>query len=220
VFDIASKGGRMAFTMSCRQRPCKPCRLAPTIGKTIMTLSDILVPTYLQMLGALSAWLGKAEAGDQADALMAARLAPDMFPLSTQVRFACVQAQEGMFRLRGEPLPPSIAELLDEGRKGGEQPGSIAEARTRIAETVAIVEQAAVGMPEVDPAAAIAHALPQGMVFDLDAAQYVRDWALPQFYFHVMTAYAILRAQGVDLGKADYVAHMFPYVRPGTMPGQ
>ena len=44
------------------------------------------------------------------------------------------------------------------------------------------------------------------MIFDLSAEQYVRDWALPQFYFHLMIAYAVLRAQGVALGKADYVA--------------
>jgi hypothetical protein len=48
----------------------------------------------------------------------------------------------------------------------------------------------------------------------------VRDWALSQFYFHLMAAYAILRAQGVALGKADYVAHLFPHIRPGTMPQQ
>ena len=64
------------------------------------------------------------------------------------------------------------------------------------------------------------HALPMGMIFDLTAEQYVRDWALPQFYFYVMTAYAILRAAGIDLGKADFVAHMFAYLRPGTMPTQ
>jgi hypothetical protein len=56
------------------------------------------------------------------------------------------------------------------------------------------------------------------MIFDLTAEGYTRDWALSQFYFHVMIAYAILRSQGVDLGKADYVAHMFPYLRPGTTP--
>ena len=54
------------------------------------------------------------------------------------------------------------------------------------------------------------------MTFDLTAEQYARDWALPQFYFHVMTAYAILRAQGVALGKADYITHMFAYLRPST----
>ncbi|MDP4024508.1 DUF1993 family protein [Methylobacterium sp. NEAU 140] len=186
-----------------------------------MTLSDVLVPTYLQMLGALSSWLGKADAqrpDGVAEALLAARLAPDMFPLSTQIRFACVQALEGVYRLRGEAFPPPVAVLLEEGRNGADRPGSIAEARARIAETVAAVEEAAADMPAVDPATPIAHALPQGMVFDLTAEQYARDWALPQFYFHVMAAYTILRAQGVELGKADYVAHMLAHLRPGTLP--
>ena len=188
-----------------------------------MTLPAVILPTYMQMLGALSAWLGKAEvqmADGGAEALMVARLAPDMFPLSTQIRFACVQAQEGTFRLRGEAFPTSVAVLLDEGRNAAEHPGSLADARARIAETVAVVEAAASDTPDVDPATPIAHTLPQGMVFDLTAEQYVRDWALPQFYFHVMIAYAILRAQGVDLGKTDYVAHMFAYLRPGTLPAQ
>ena len=186
-----------------------------------MTLPDILVPTYVQMLGALSAWLAKAEAQKPdggAEALLVARLASDMFPLSTQIRFACVQAQEGMFRLLGQAFPPSIEVLLDEGRNAADRPGSMADARARIAETIAMIEAA--DIPELDPATPIAHALPQGMVFDLTAAQYVRDWALPQFYFHVMTAYAILRAQAVELGKADYVAHMFPYLRPAPSASQ
>lgn len=100
------------------------------------------------------------------------------------------------------------------------RPGSIADARARIDETVALVEAAASNAPDVDPAAPIAHELPMGMVFDLTAEQYARDWALPQFYFHVMIAYGILRAEGIDLGKADYIAHMFAYLRPGTMPSQ
>lgn len=184
-------------------------------------LPDILVPTYVQMLEALSAWLGKAAVqrpGGGAEALLVARLAPDMFPLSTQVRFACVQAQEGLFRLRGEALPPSAAVLVEEGRNAADRPGSIADAQARIAETVALVQASAAAMPTIDPATPIAHTLPQGMVFDLTAEQYTRDWALPQFYFHVIAAYMILRAQGIELGKADYVAHMFPYLRPGTLP--
>ncbi len=188
----------------------------------MMMLNDILVPTYTQMLGALSAWLGKAEEtlSDGARALLTARLAPDMFPLATQIRFACVQAQEGVFRIRQEAFPPSIEVLLNEGRNAAEHPGSIAHARTRIDETLTLVKAIAADTPGIDPATLIAHALPQGMVFDLTAEQYVRDWALPQFYFHVMTAYAIMRAQGVELGKADYVAHMFAYLRPGTEPSR
>lgn len=188
-----------------------------------MSLPDFLSPTYVQMLKALSAWLGKAEAqmpDGEAEALLTARLAPDMFPLSTQIRFACVQAQEGMFRLQGREFPASVDLLLNEGRNASEHPGSIADARIRIDETVALVEAVAAEARDVDPATPIAHALPAGMVFDLTAEQYARDWALPQFYFHVMIAYAILRAEGVDLGKVDYVAHMFTYLRSDTMPAQ
>lgn len=190
---------------------------------TVVALTNLLVPTYVQMLKALSGWLNKAQAqmpDDQAQALLSARLAPDMFPLSTQVRFACVQAQEGMFRLKGEAFPASIDVLLDEGRNAAERPGSLADAQARINETIALVESLASEKFDESPERPIAHALPMGMIFDLTAEQYARDWAIPQFYFHVMAAYAILRSEGVDLGKADYVAHMFAYLRPGTMPSQ
>lgn len=186
-----------------------------------MTFTDILVPTYTNLLGALSAWLSKAEAqrpDGAAESLLVARLAPDMFPLGTQVRFACVQALEGLLRLHGQTFPPALKVLLDEGRNAAEQPGTLAQAQTRIRETLEQVQAlSASGSPvaEGDP---IAHELPQGLVFDFTADQYVRDWALPQFYFHVMTAYTILRAQGVALGKADYVAHVLPYLRAGTAP--
>jgi len=186
-----------------------------------MTPISLLAPTYLQMLGALSQWLGKAEAQlppGEAGALLSARLAPDMFPLSTQIRFACAQAQEGMFRLAGKDFPPSVAALLEEGRNAGEHPGTIADAKARIDETLLVVRSVPQISGQDDPERPIAHQLPMGIIFDFTAEQYARDWAIGQFYFHVMTSYAILRAHGVDLGKADYVAHLFPYVRPGTMP--
>lgn len=186
-----------------------------------MTPTELLAPTYLQMLAALSNWLGKAKAqlpADEAEALLREQLAADMFPLSTQIRFACVQAQEGMFRLAGHEFPPSLQVLLEEGRAAGERPGTIAQAQARIEETVALVRSLSANAGKEDPERPIAHVLPNGMTFDLTAAQYARDWALGHFYFHLMIAYAILRARGVDLGKADYVAHMFSHLRPGTMP--
>jgi hypothetical protein len=186
-----------------------------------MTEPDVLVPTYRHMLAALSNWLDKAQEqlpADRADLLASARLAPDMFPLATQVRFSCVQAWEAVARLQGQALPGEVQDLLDEGRQAGDHPGTLAQAKQRIAETLAM-------LGALDPASLdgvssrpIAHDLPMGITFDLTAEQYARDWALPQFYFHLMAAYAILRAQGVALGKADYVQHMFAYVRPGTMP--
>ena len=178
-----------------------------------MTPSVLLLPTYAQMLGALSRWLDKAAAqrsAGEADALLSARLAPDMFPLATQVRFACRQAQEGVYRLKGEAFPASLQLLLDEGRDGGERPGTIADAQARIAETLDLVEAADIA---IEGEAPIAHELPNGMTLDLTADVFARDWNVPQFYFHVVTAYAILRAQGIELGKIDYASHMFAYLR-------
>ena len=186
-----------------------------------MPTTNLLVPTYKQMLTALSGWLDKAQAqmpDGKVEGLLSARLALDMFPLSTQIRFACVQAWESVFRLKGEEFPASLQTLLDEGRNAGEHPGSIADAQARIAETIALLDGLAPDALDADRERPIAHALPNGMILDLTAEQYARDWTLPQFYFHLMTAYAILRSEGVELGKADYVAHMFAYLRPGTMP--
>ncbi|MGF1462281.1 MAG: DUF1993 family protein [Maricaulaceae bacterium] len=184
-----------------------------------MALTDLLIPSFTQMLRALSAWLEKAQA-QRADAedLLAKGLAPDMLPLSTQVRFACIQAYEAVSRLRGEAFPVIHQALLEEGRQGRDNPGALVDAQARIRETLAFLETVAPGDLDASAPRAIAHALPNGMTFDLSDVQYARDWVLPQFYFHLMTAYAILRAQGVDLGKADYVTHMFAYLRPGTAP--
>ncbi|MEO0854284.1 MAG: DUF1993 domain-containing protein [Cyanobacteria bacterium J06648_11] len=185
-----------------------------------MNSVDLLLPTYVQLLTALSTWLDKAQTqlSEDAEDLLSARLASDMFPLSTQVRFACVQAQEGIYRLRGEEFPESLVNLLDEGRNAGEHPGTIEETRTRIEETISVVKSLSNGLGEIDPDQSIAHALPNGIIFDLSVEQFARDWAIAQFYFHVITAYAILRNCGIELGKADYVAHMFTYLRPGTLP--
>jgi hypothetical protein len=189
-----------------------------------MNLTDLLIPTLTNQLRALSGWLDKAEAfaaarDESPDALLALRLAPDMFPLTTQIRFLAFQAQEPIYRLRGEAVPEAVLAVRQEGRDGGERPGSWAEARARVAEAIAFL--AAAGGQELDAAAdrPIPHELPTGMIFDMTGETYVRDWALPQTAFHQLMAYAILRQAGVPLGKQDYVPHMFAYLRPGTAPG-
>lgn len=186
-----------------------------------MSLTKLLVPTYTQMLRALSDWLKKAQTQipeADAEALLYVRLAPDMFPLSTQVRFACVQAQEAIFRLQGEPFPESIDELLEEGRNAGERPGSLADAQNRIDQTIALLDGLAPDALDAEADKPLVHELPNGMILDLTAEQYARDWTLAQFYFHLMSAYSILRSEKIELGKADYVAHMFPCIRPETIP--
>ena len=188
-----------------------------------MTLTASLIPPLINQLHAVSGWLDKAESfaaqrGESPDALLALRLAPDMYSLTTQLRFLAFQAQEPVYRLRGEAVPEAVLEVRQEGRDGGERPGTWAEARARVAEGAAFL--ASVGPVELDAQAGqpIAHELPMGMIFDMTAEEYVRDWALPQAAFHQMIAYAILRQAGVPLGKVDYVPHMFAYLRPGTGP--
>ncbi|WP_374523893.1 DUF1993 family protein [Sphingopyxis sp.] len=177
-----------------------------------VTLYDIAIPAYVNGLRALSAQLGKAlDWGEQNGVgelqFIAARLAPDMFPLAAQVRFSCAQAIQGAVRLGATDAP----EL-------GEDATDFAGLQAQIATTLAWLDA-------IDPAAlagdddrAIDFDLPNGMAFDMTATAYARDWAQPQFYFHLVAAYGILRHMGVPLGKADYVNYMMQYLRPGTAP--
>lgn len=188
-----------------------------------MSLTALLVTSLSNQLLALGGWLDKAEAfaadrSESPDGLLALRLAPDMFPLATQLRFAAFQAQEPVYRLRGEPVPESVLQTRQEGRDGGERPGTWTEARARVAEAAQLLSS--VSPDEFDAMAEqpLTHDLPNGMIFDMTSGTYVRDWAIPQAAFHQMIAYAILRQAGVPLGKADFVPHMFAYLRPGTLP--
>ena len=189
-----------------------------------MTITDLLLPTYRNMLKVLLGLLDKAEAqlgADKAEALLSARLAPDMWPLAAQLRAAALQAQEAPRRLMGSPLD-SLDPLLNEARNAGENPGTLAEARARLREALDAIDNLtadafdtyrADSLDRVPADAPMALTLPMGLTFDLTREQFARDWALGQFYFHVMTAYAILRHHGVALGKADYVPHMMHYLR-------
>ncbi len=184
-----------------------------------MSLTNLLVPTYTQMLQALSGWLEKLQKqSPDAEALLSARLAPDMYPLSSQIRFSCLQAQEATFRLKGEPFPEFLNQLASEGQNAGEQPGSISDAQARISEALALLGGLEPDALDAGVQRLISLELPNGMTFDMNGEQYARDWALPQFNFHLNAAYAILRNQSIELGKADYVQHMFAYLRPGSAP--
>jgi len=176
------------------------------------TLYDMTIPAYANALGALSGQLDKALAWGEANGVgelqfIAARLAPDMFPLATQVRFTCMQAAQTATRLGAVGAPDA-----------GEDATDFAGLQSRIAATLAWLDAIDPAAIDGDADRAISFDLPNGMVFDMTAATYVRDWAQPQFYFHLVAAYAILRHMGVPLGKPDYVSYMIPYLRPGTAP--
>lgn len=180
-----------------------------------MTLTNLLIPTYRHMLQTLSGLLGKAQQQmpDQTEALLAAQLATDMLPLAAQVRFAAFQAQEAVFRLRDERVPEWLNAIAAAGRCAGERPGTIGDARSLIEGALSFLTD--LSGDELDSGAdlSITIELPGGMTFDMTGEQYARDWAIPQFYFHIVAAYTILRNQGIQIGKADYVPHMFAYLR-------
>ena len=166
-----------------------------------MTHKDLLVTTHRQMLGTLDHLLTRAEAHAKGKALMGAKLADDMLPLSTQVRFLCNMPGEAMQRMIGLDYTSSDVD-----------PATFAEGHDRIKAVLANIDEWAtrdwVGEDEM-----VELKIPNGMAFDLTAGEYVRDWAVPQFYFHTATAYAILRGEGLELGKADFVGYMMRYLR-------
>ena len=170
-----------------------------------MSLHAFTITTYVQMLGALSGWLDKA-AEKGGDAILEAKLTDDMFPLSAQVRIACDQATGLTKRLTTKSLVLS-----------DDNDATMAAAMGRIATTIAFlktIEDADIAKPD----SPVELVLPMGMTFDFTALEYARDWSLAQFYFHVNMAYAILRKEGVALGKIDYLSYGLRYLRKTPEP--
>lgn len=175
-------------------------------------LYDMTVPAYINGLKSLSGQLERALAWGAENnvgelQLVAARLAPDMFPLASQVRFTCAQASQGLVRLGASGAPEFAEDAAD-----------FSGLQTQIAQTIAWLETVDRDPIDGDPERPVSFTLPNGMAFDMTAATYVRDWAQPQFYFHGVAAYAIMRHMGVPLGKVDYVSYMMAWLRPGTAP--
>ncbi len=168
-----------------------------------MTLSmhSISVDTFVPMLRTLSALLDKgvayAEAkGMDPDALAEARLAPDMFPLSKQVQISCDFAKNAIARLTGKEPP-----RFEDNEK------TIAELKARITKTLTYLASTNAAVFAGAEERQITFPLPGDLILDMKGHEYLRDWALPHFYFHVVTAYDILRHVGVQIGKLDYLAH-------------
>ncbi|MCO7597371.1 MULTISPECIES: DUF1993 family protein [Pseudomonas] len=171
-----------------------------------MSIYAITIPCFAQMLRSLSALLSKGETcardrGYDPVILLESRLAPDMHNLARQVQYACVQAQEAVQRLTRQPL-----ESLS-------PPEDMASAKALIERTLRILDTADAATVDAAAELQIAIELPNSITFDMTGSEYAVNWVTPQFYFHLVTAYNILRHNGVPLGKADYVQHMFAYLR-------
>jgi hypothetical protein len=162
------------------------------------SIYEASVPVFTNALTNVAAWLTKAltEGGDEA-ALMQARLAPDMRPFPAQIQFASDSAKGAVARLTGQQAPVMP-----------DTEASFAELRERLQRTVEY-------MQSVPPAAfdgaedrEVVMRFPGGTGYRWAGREYLTGFALPNFYFHVTTAYALLRANGVPLGKPDYLQHL------------
>lgn len=159
---------------------------------------DHIIPPMDRTLGALSAILAKAEAHCDAkaikpEALLTFRLFPDMFPFTRQVQLTCDFAARAAARLAGaEPKGFPDTEVTFADLKA-----RIAAARAYMAEFPASVyEQAATRAVTIKM---------RGEDMTMPGAQYLTMYSLPQFHFHAATAYNILRHNGVEVGKRDFM---------------
>jgi uncharacterized protein len=164
-----------------------------------MTFYDASVPAFLQILGSLSGILGKAEAhcktkNIQPDVLLGARLYPDMLPLSRQVQMACDFAAKTCARLTQNEVPatPDTEKSFD-------------ELKARLGKAADYVK--AFKPAQFDGADARDVSFPVGpdKTMTLKGQQYLSHFALPNFYFHAATAHDILRHNGVEIGKRDFL---------------
>jgi hypothetical protein len=156
------------------------------------------VPIFLRQLNALSAILDKAagharETGIDPSELINARLAPDMFPLSRQVQIATDHAKGAAARLSRREVP-----------KYDDTESTFDQLKARIAKTIDFVKSV--------PAAEFEGAESRGVTLTIggqprsfSGEHYLVHFALPNFFFHVTTAYDILRHKGVPLGKRDFI---------------
>jgi hypothetical protein len=171
-----------------------------------MSVYAMTIPCFAQMLRSLTTLLTKGEERAQAlgfevQNLLDARLAPDMHTLARQVEFTCTQAQEAVCRLTRQALPRLAT------------PADMRQAKALIEDTLAVLAAADHAAIDAGAQQPVSITLAGGLSFDMTGLEYALNWATPQFYFHLVTAYNILRHNGVPLGKAEYVQHMFAYAR-------
>ena len=161
-------------------------------------LHAVSVPVFARMLRNISVLLDKAVADAttrnfEPAVLLQSRLYPDMFPLLRQVQLACDFAKGASARLAGVPVPA----FPDEEK-------TVDELKARIEKVLSFVE----GVSAADVDAGFDRDITIKMrdrSVEMKGVDYLNNMAMPNFYFHVTTAYAILRHNGVPVGKRDFV---------------
>jgi uncharacterized protein len=164
-----------------------------------LSMYSASVPVFQHMLRNLVHILDKGEASAQArkfdpSVLATARLAPDMLPFTRQILIACDAAKLGVARISGLEAP-----------KFEDNEATFPELKARIQKTLdwlgTVPASALDGTEDKD----ITFPVGRDATRTMKAQAYLLTWAMPNFFFHITTAYAILRHNGVDLGKRDYL---------------
>jgi len=163
-----------------------------------ISVQNVVIGTFVPNLEHLVVFLDKGAAHATAkkfetSVLVNARLAPDMFPLSRQIQIACDAAKNGSARLAAQEAP-----------KFEDKETTLDELRARVVRTIEYLKSI--------PASAFEGAEDRDIkipvrerTLEMKGLPYLTSWALPNFYFHVTASYAILRHNGVELGKNDFL---------------
>jgi len=166
-------------------------------GSDPMNIYDLSVPLFLKGFNNMLKWLDKAEVFAASDAdisgLISARLAPDMFTLAGQIQVASDMAKSCAARLSGAGAP-----------RFEDNEETLSDLRLRITKTIDFLNSLTAEQFEANANAEITIVLKQG-VLKFSTLEFLTQFALPNFYFHLTTAYDILRHKGVPLGKMDYL---------------
>ncbi len=171
-----------------------------------MNLSNASLPVFTHFLGNLRHLLTKAQAdvaarGYDEQALVQFRLAPDMLPFKTQICIACDAAKLCAARISGLDAP-----------KYENTENTLAELVQRIDNTVAWLKTVPASALDGLEDKEVTFPAGKNATRTMTAQAYLSTWALPNMYFHITTAYAILRHNGVVIGKTDYLVG--PQVTP------
>lgn len=164
-----------------------------------ISMSSASLPVFKAMLGNLDHFLDKALAHAEAKkfdpaVLLQCRLSPDMLPFTRQIQIACDGPKNGMARLSGVEAP-----------KFDDTETTFGELKARIRKTLDYLESVPASSVDGTEEKEITFPVGREATRTMKGEAYLKHWVLPNFYFHITTAYAILRHNGVGLGKTDYL---------------
>jgi len=166
-----------------------------------ISMHSASAPIFVRMLGNVLNWLDKAQAHAEARRFdpanyLTARLAPDMLPFTRQVQIASDAAKGCMARLAGVEVP-----------KWEDNEAGFDELRARLRRTIDYVKSFSAAQIDGSESRNIVIPMRDAEALNLDGETFLKHFALPNFFFHCTATYMLLRHNGVDVGKGDYLGH-------------